>query len=71
MPKSKPDNRPRYGYCMDLDKSFIGIADQRHQRSDIFPVEIAVVVIPIPSGAKSSSCRRKIREFVNGTLWPK
>ena len=60
----KTDNRPRFGWCWNLDNEPQNITEKR-----VFKAQVPVVVIPLPYA--SAKVRRKVREFVNGTLWPK
>ena len=58
------DKRPRFGWADDLDK------DPQHVREVKSPrFSQPVAVIPLPF--MSSKVRRKIREFVNGSVWPR
>lgn len=59
-----PDNRPRFGWCDNLDNEPQKIFEKRFRKTTQ-----PVVVIPLPY--VSAKVRRKVREFVNGTLWPK
>ena len=68
--KLKPsiDHRPRFGYVDDID----GNPQRVYEKKKNMPSpksSAMVVVIPLPFG--SANLRRKVKEFVNGTLWPK
>jgi hypothetical protein len=62
--KESTDTRPRFGWTSDLDNEPQVIFEEKSLKS-----EKPVVVIPLPY--VSAKLRRKVREFVNGTLWPK
>ena len=70
MSKLKPDPRPRFGFCWDLDKepqivrerTLWGDANFGRKR------RTAVAVIPLPF--MSSKQKAKVRAFAK-TLWPK
>ena len=59
----KPDSRPRFGWCRDLDYDPQWIYEKKS--ISFYPV----AVIPLP--CMSAVLRKKIREFTNGTIWPK
>lgn len=63
MKTKKPDNRPRFGYCHDLDS----------QPQICWETKIAggtpIVVIPVPFN--STKVRQKVRNFTKEFLWPK
>lgn len=61
--KPKPDNRPRFGWTQTLDNEPQIIRENKTEQA-----AIPVVVIPLPF--ESPTLRRKIRDFVNGTIWP-
>jgi hypothetical protein len=62
-PEKNYDQRPRFGWSDSLDTDPQILSENRFDKS--FPV----VVIPLPY--QSEKLRRKIRDFVNGTIWPK
>jgi hypothetical protein len=61
---AKLDNRPRFGYCRDLDRNPQIITE------DSKGVKTARQVAVIPLPYMSPKVRAKVRAFVNGTLWP-
>lgn len=61
--KTKTDNRPRFGWCPDLDS-----IPQEVLEDKIFPNERSVAVIPLPF--MSPKMKAKVREFTK-SLWPK
>jgi hypothetical protein len=56
------DKRPRFGWVDDLDLTPQHVYEEKVE--DGHPV----AVIPLPY--LSSKIRKKILEFVNGTIWP-
>lgn len=67
------DNRPRFGWCderaIDNDPQVIQEKRPKGKTRDFNGKVFPVVVIPLPY--ISSKVKHKIREFTNGTLWPK
>ena len=64
MNKKPTDQRPRFGWCTNLDNEPQHIYEKGYQ-----DFRTPVVVIPLPY--MSAKMRKKIREFTNGTIWPK
>lgn len=64
--KTKTDNRPRFGFAQNLDDNPQVVYEKS---GGLGSNPIPVVVIPLPY--VSAKVRKKVREFVNGTLWPK
>lgn len=62
------DNRPRYGWCNNLDLDPQIILEKRPPKSPTREFR-PVVVIPMPY--TSDKVRMKIKAFTLGTLWPK
>lgn len=64
-PTPKLDQRPRFGWCANLNNDPQVITEFKGIGSDDTPV--AVLPMPICSAKRKAV----IRKFVNGTLWPK
>jgi hypothetical protein len=61
-----PDNRPRFGWTKTMDIEPQVIYETYGKRD---PLWRPVVVIPLPY--VSAKVKKKVREFTNGTLWPR
>ena len=61
------DNRPRYGWCVDLDKNPQTVREERSYSEQTATKNRYVVVIPIPY--KSSMVRKAVAKLVKRIRW--